>query len=149
MKLLVTTNASKWEIFFPFFFKGNKNYYNYHSSHFSHIHCLYKLSCRHQYTKPTILLVRIENYTTGACDFEKGHGMCGYRNIIAKNTFNWTFGGRNVNGYRWPKTDHTTEFSTGKGMMCDTVVYEVHVFIHSALFSVSFSMSFWVFFVLI
>ena len=51
--------------------------------------------------------------------------MCGYRNIIAKNTFNWTFGGRNVNGYRWPKTDHTTEFSTGKGMMWDTVAYEV------------------------
>ena len=51
--------------------------------------------------------------------------MCGYRNIIAKNTFNWTFGGKNVNGYRWPKTDHTTEFSTGKGMMWDTVAYEV------------------------
>ena len=72
--------------------------------------------------------------------------MCGYRNIIAKNTFNWTFGGRNVNGYRWPKTDHTTEFSTGKGMMCDTVAYEVNVFIHSSLSSVSFSMSFWFFF---
>ena len=68
--------------------------------------------------------------------------MCGYRNIIAKNTFNWTFGSRNVNGYRWPKTDHTTEFSTGKGMMWDTVAYEVHVFIYSALSSVSFSMSF-------
>lgn len=71
--------------------------------------------------------------------------MCGYRNIIAKNFFNWTFGGRNVNGYRWPKTDHTTEFSTGKGMMWDTVAYEVHVFIYSALSSVSFSMSFWSF----
>ena len=68
--------------------------------------------------------------------------MCGYRNIIAKNTFNWTFGGRNVNGYRWPKTDHTTEFSTAKGMMSDTGAYEVHVFIHSALSFVSFSMSF-------
>ena len=51
--------------------------------------------------------------------------MCGYQNIIAKNTFNWTFGGRNVNGYRWPKTDHTTENSTGKGMMWDAVAYKV------------------------
>ena len=68
--------------------------------------------------------------------------MCGYRNIIEKHSFNWTFGGRNVNGYRWPKTDHTTEFSTAKGMMLNTVAYEVHVFIHSALSSVSLSMSF-------
>ena len=59
--------------------------------------------------------------------------MCGYRNIIEKHFFNWTFGGRNVHGYRWPKTDHTTEFSTGKGMKWDTVAYDVHVFIHSAL----------------
>lgn len=71
--------------------------------------------------------------------------MCGYRNIIEKKFFNWTFGGRNVNGYRWPKTDHTTEFSTGKGMKWDTLAYEVHVFIHSALSSVFFSMSFFFF----
>ena len=72
--------------------------------------------------------------------------MCGYRNIIAKNTFNWTFGGRNVNGYRWPKTDHTTQLSTGQGMIWDTVAYEVQrVFIHSALSSVSFSMFFFLF----
>ena len=68
--------------------------------------------------------------------------MCGYRNIIAKEFFNWTFGGRNVYRYRWPKTDHTTELSTGKGMMWDTIAHEVHVFIHSTLSSVSYSMSF-------
>lgn len=76
-------------------------------------------NCRH-YEDVAVVCRMEENYTTGACDFEKGHGMCGYRNIIAKNTFNWTFGGRNVNGYRWPKTDHTTEFSTGKGFYATT-----------------------------
>ena len=51
----------------------------------------------------------------GNCDFEKGHGMCGFENDI-DDDFDWVFGSRNIRYYRQgPKTDHTTANTTGEG----------------------------------
>ena len=51
----------------------------------------------------------------GNCDFEKGHGMCGFKND-PDDDFDWEFGSRNIQYYRQgPKTDHTTFNTTGEG----------------------------------
>lgn len=51
----------------------------------------------------------------GNCDFEKGHGMCGFTNDH-NDDFDWVFGSRNIQYYRQgPKTDHTTANTTGEG----------------------------------
>lgn len=51
----------------------------------------------------------------GNCDFEKGHGMCGFANDH-NDDFDWVFGSRNIRYYRQgPKTDHTTANTTGEG----------------------------------
>lgn len=65
-----------------------------------------------------VIAVVVDQYSTpGTCDFEKGHGMCGYQNVVEKVHFNWTFGSRNAGYYRqWPKTDHTTANTTGEGI---------------------------------
>ena len=51
----------------------------------------------------------------GSCDFEAGHGMCGFENDH-DDDFDWVFGSRNIQHYRQgPKTDHTTANTTGEG----------------------------------
>lgn len=53
--------------------------------------------------------------TPGSCDFEKGHGLCGYQRVSGVDQFNWTFGSRHF--YSFPKTDHTTFDTDGEGMV--------------------------------
>lgn len=77
----------------------------------------------HHYEDVGVVCQKDAQYATpGTCDFEKGHGMCDYQRLVGKdnNYFNWTFGGRNANGWQWPKTDHTTTNTTGEGFYATT-----------------------------
>lgn len=68
----------------------------------------------------------------GNCDFEKGHGLCGFENDL-DDDFDWVFGSRNIQYYRQgPKTDHTTANTTGEG--------EPFLFLFSAEFSIGMLM---------
>jgi len=72
-----------------------------------------------------MIAIVVEKYANpGTCDFEKGHGMCGYRKVVEKGNFNWTFGSRNIGYRRWPKTDHTTANLTGEGMVIVKTMYD-------------------------
>lgn len=61
-----------------------------------------------------IITIAEKPYSTpGSCDFEKGHGLCGYQRVSDVDQFNWTFGSRQL--YSFPKTDHTTFDTDGEG----------------------------------
>lgn len=78
-------------------------------------------NCHHFEDVGVVCLTNEEPYSTpGSCDFEKGHGLCGYQRVSGVDQFNWTFGSRQF--YSFPKTDHTTSDTDGEGFYLSTVM---------------------------